>query len=133
MEKVPSYILGKKENYPIVTTAPFLTMEEPYDQALAEVTRQLGGCGLRVMITFELQAARQMDTGCTCPHHGTDQCDCRLGVLLVYDQGVQPASLLAHSHEGKTWFSLVDTPRQPVEPGLSEAIRRILIRSQSCS
>jgi len=110
----------------MITAAPFLTVEEPYDQALAEVSRHLGILGLRVIVTFDLQAARQADTGCTCPHHGTEQCDCRLGVMLVYGNGLPPASLVVHGYEGKTWFSLVDTPQQPIDPGLYAIIRRTL-------
>jgi len=105
---------------------PFLILEKPCSEAIAWVTRQIGREGLQVMRTFDLQAVRHNPVDCLCPHHGTDQCDCQLVVLLVYGANYQPVSLVAHSHDGKTWFSLVDTPQQPADPGLEKAIRRAL-------
>jgi len=46
--------------------------------------------------------------------------------MLVYGNGLPPASLVVHGYEGKTWFSLVDTPQQPIDPGLYAIIRRTL-------
>jgi hypothetical protein len=81
---------------------------------------------LQVLRTFELQLARLALTECPCPHHGTDQCDCQMVVLLVYGDRSQPVSLVAHSHDGKTWFSLVDTPQQRADPHLEATIRQAL-------
>lgn len=48
-------------------------------------------------------------TSCTCPHHG-DNCDCDLVVLLIYGKEQRPATIVAHSHNDRTWFSLSDNP-----------------------
>jgi hypothetical protein len=105
---------------------PFLILEQPCNEAIAWVVRQMGGVGLQVMCTFDLQAARQDPADCPCPHHGTDQCDCQMVVLLVYGDNYQPISLVALCHDGKTWFSLVDTPQQRADPHLERAMRQAL-------
>lgn len=105
---------------------PFLILEQPCDEAIAWITHQVNGAGLQIMRTFDLQAARHEPADCPCPHHGTDQCDCQMVVLLVYGDDHQPVSLVAHSHDGKTWFSLVDTPQQRADPRLEATIRQAL-------
>src|SRR5512133_1645983 len=64
--------------------------------------------GLQVIRTFDLHETRVSDANCTCPNHGTEKCDCQMVVLLVYGKENQPASLVAHGHNGQTWFSLVE-------------------------
>jgi hypothetical protein len=106
--------------------SPFLIIVQSYDEALTWVTRRLSNVGLSVMPTFDLQAARLAHTDCLCPHHGTEQCDCQMVILLVYGSDHQPISLVAHSYGGSTWFSLVDTPQQRADPRLEEAIIQAL-------
>jgi hypothetical protein len=108
-------------------TSPFLIIVQNYDEALAWVTRRLSNAGLQVMRTFDLQAARHTHVDCPCPHHGTEQCDCQMVVLLVYGSDNRPISVLAHSFDGRTWFSLVDTPQQRADPRLEAAIMQALI------
>lgn len=111
---------------------PFLILEQPCNEAIAWVVSQVSGAGLQVMRTFDLQAARHDPADCPCPHHGTNQCDCQMVVLLVYGASdglganYQPISLVAHCHDGKTWFSLVDTPQQRADPRLEKVIRQTL-------
>lgn len=104
----------------------FLLLEKPCDEAIAWVVRQINGAGLQVLRTFDLQVARLTHAECPCPYHGTDQCDCQMIVLLVYGDHYQPISLVAHSHDGSTWFSLVDTPQQRADPRLEATIRQAL-------
>jgi hypothetical protein len=47
-------------------------------------------------------------------------------VLLVYGSDSRPISMLAHSFDGRTWFSLVDTPQQRADPRLETAILQAL-------
>lgn len=105
---------------------PFLILEQPCNEAATWVIRQVSGAGLQALRTFDLQDARHDAAECPCPHHGTDQCDCQMVVLLIYGSDYQPASLVAHSHDGKTWFSLVDTPQQRADPRLQRAILQAL-------
>jgi hypothetical protein len=54
-------------------------------------------------------------------------------VLLVYGSGGytssdhQPVSVVAHGHNGQTWFSVVDTPQQRADPRLEAAIHLALV------
>jgi hypothetical protein len=105
---------------------PFLILEQPCNEATAWVIRQVSGAGLQVLRTFDLQDARHDPTECPCSHHGTDRCDCQMVVLLIYGGDNQPVSLVAHSHHGKTWFSLVDTPQQRTDPRMQRAILQAL-------
>jgi hypothetical protein len=81
---------------------------------------------LQITMTFDLQEARHAHTDCTCPHHGTEQCSCQLVVILVYGHGPRPATLIAHGHEGKTWFSFVDTPQQHASQQMETLLLRTL-------
>lgn len=105
---------------------PFLMLEHPCNEAIAWVVSQVSGVGLQVIRTFDLQVARHYAADCPCPHHGTDQCDCQMVVLLVFGENYQPISLVAHCYDGRTWFSLVDTPQQRADPRLEKAIRQAL-------
>jgi len=84
------------------------------ERIVQEATRLLRAAGLSVTRTFDLQTARAGGSECTCPHHGTDQCDCQMVVLLVYADDSAPVSLVAHGQDGRCWLSLVDTPAQKV-------------------
>ncbi len=110
----------------MINTAPFLVLEQPCDEAIAWVAQQMSSIGLQVVVTFDLQVARTAHTDCPCPHHGSDQCDCQLNVLLVYRNDADPITLLVHGNDGMTWFSLVDTPQQPADPRLEAIIRQVL-------
>jgi hypothetical protein len=109
-------------------SSPFLILEQPCDEAIDWVTRQISTAGLRVVRTFDLQVARNdIHASCPCPHHGTEQCDCQMVVLLVYRDNHQPVSIVAHGHNGQTWFSVVDTPQQHADPLIESAIRLALV------
>ena len=105
----------------------FLILEQPFADAMAWVVRQASRAGLQVLRTFDLQDARLAHTECPCPNHGTEQCDCQMVVLLIYADDYRPISLVAHSHDGKTWFSLVNTPQQRADPRLEATIRQALM------
>jgi len=114
-------------------SSPFLILEQPCDDAINWVARQIDRAGLHVVRTFDLLVARQTQASCPCPHHGTEQCDCQMVVLLVYGTGGytpsigQPISIVAHGYDGQTWFSVVDTPQQRADPRLEAAIRQALV------
>lgn len=105
---------------------PLLTLEGNCSDVTAWLTRLVGRVGLQVMRTFDLQATRHNPTECSCPYHGTHQCDCQMVVLLIYGAGSQPASLVAHCHDGYAWLSIVDSPSQPVDSELETAIQQAL-------
>lgn len=106
---------------------PFLFLKKTCDEAVAEIIRQLISTNLQVLRTFDLQMSGAAITQCTCPNHGTEQCDCQFVVLLVYPDSLPPVSLVAHGHDGKTWIALVDSPEQRPTPHLMAAIRQALV------
>jgi len=105
---------------------PFLTLEQPWDEAIAWVSNQVSKVGLQVVRTFDFQTARHDPVSSRCPLHGAEPCDCQIVVLLVYGGNLQPISLVARGFDGQTWFSLVDTPQQRADPDLESSIRNAL-------
>ena len=88
---------------------------KPCDEAVAEVTRQLQDASFQVVRTFDLQVAREpyAEQICkACPHHGLEQCSCQMVILLIYEEGQEPVSLVAHGRDNRTWFDLVESPDQ---------------------
>jgi len=106
--------------------SPFLILEQPCNDAIDWVAKQIEGAGLAVVRTFDLHIARHAHTSCPCPYHGSDQCDCQMVVLLVYGNHCQPVSIVAHGYNRQTWFSVVDTPQQRADPRLEADIRLAL-------
>ncbi len=80
------------------------------DEALPRLRRALAARGLRALETFDLQDARAASADCTCPHHGTDDCDCQMLVLMVYGEATAPTTLMLHGNDGQIWFSVLDHP-----------------------
>lgn len=114
-------------NYRMSALLPFLALNQNYDQAEAWVKEKLTGAGFGVVPTFDLQVARSAHPERSCPHHGTDECNCQLVVLLVYGRDAGPATLVIHGQDSKTWISIAT----PVETGsrqnLESSVRHILI------
>lgn len=110
-------------------TVELLTLDLNTDQALPLITRLLARLGLQVLPSFDLRTARCAPAACTCPHHGTQQCDCQMVVLLLYGRAKDPATLVVHGHGGRTFLSLVDTPHQRLEAGLPSLIRQALLEN----
>jgi hypothetical protein len=108
------------------STSLFATIEKPGEEIISWTIQLLEKAGLRVIRTFDLREARLSHPNCPCPHHGTEECDCQMSVLLIYHQNQTPASLLIHSFQETTWLYLVATPEQPVQHGLENMIRGIL-------
>jgi len=105
---------------------PFLVLEQPCDVAVDWLVGQVSRAGLSVRRTFDLQVARHDQAECPCPHHRTDQCDCQMVVLMIYQLERHPIVVTAHGYNGQTWFSVVDTPQQRADPHLESMIRRLV-------
>jgi hypothetical protein len=104
----------------------FLTLNLDSKMAVERMLDRLSADGLRVMCSFDLQAARSVHVDCTCPHHGKDECDCQLVFLLVYEDQGSPLTLVAHGKDNKTRFALVDPPDGEQERILKNKIARAL-------
>ncbi len=78
-------------------TKQLLTIPQECEAAVAQIIERLKSDGLQVIRSFDLKTARMAHTECTCPHHGTEQCDCQMVVLLVYEGTGQPITLVART------------------------------------
>ncbi len=105
---------------------PFLALQQPGAAVQAWVSQQLTAAGFRVVHTFDLQVAREAHQDCTCPHHGTAECDCQLVVLLVYRGVEEPYAVVIHSRDQMTWISLAESAARHVDQHTAKAIERAI-------
>ena len=70
--------------------------------------------GFPVIRTFDLQFARASQGQCSCPHHGTELCNCQMVMLLIYGLQDIPVTLVCHGYDGWTHLALVDSPEQRI-------------------
>lgn len=106
---------------------PFLALDQTCEQVQAWVDGKLTSVGFRVVQTFDLHIARLAHPDCPCPHHGTDECDCQLVVLLVYGKQEDPATLVIHGQDGQTWLSLATPAETRSRQHLESTVRNMLI------
>jgi hypothetical protein len=106
---------------------PFLTLEQSCEQVDAWVRRRLVAAGFRIVPTFDLQAARLSHPDWPCPHHGTNECNCQMVILLVYGKQNEPATLIIHGQDGKTWLSLATPVTVASRQSLESSIRNLLL------
>ncbi len=99
------------------------TLNMDGESTIAHLTRWLSHYGLRIVRGFDLQSACASFTDLTCPHHGAYPCDCQLVVLLVYGDDTPPASIVLHSHRGKTDVDLIDSPNNRPGQQLKKTIK----------
>jgi hypothetical protein len=104
-----------------------IPLQTDSQSAIEQLLRKLNLAGLQVVRSFDLKVARAAHVGCSCPHHGTEQCDCQMVVLLVYDQDGPPATLVIHGYDGQTQIALVDTSEQRPASQLVEEIVQIIL------
>ena len=102
-----------------------LTRDQPSTEAVNWFTHRLVKAGLRVSRSFDLRTAMTEGIPCTCARHGGN-CDCDLMVLLVYGKEQRPATIVAHSHNGRTWFSLADSPADRPSPEIYLKVKSAL-------
>jgi hypothetical protein len=86
------------------------TMSQTCDEIVPAIRRELAAAGFRVAQSFDLRSALSLVPNCTCPHHGTELCDCQYNVLLIYGPAPVPASLIVHGHDHQCWIALADDP-----------------------
>jgi hypothetical protein len=111
--------------------SPFLSIYCPCDEALPKVSKQLKEAGLQTVQTFDLHSAMTSAHGCSCPNHGTEECNCQMVVLLVYGAAAEPATLILHGDSKQTWISLADTLIQNPDSELQLTIQKSLGQRES--
>lgn len=113
----------------MIQTAFTLPVQSDTQALAARLIHKLDKAGLQVVRSFDLKAARAAQVNCTCPHHGTDQCDCQMVVLLVYDQDNLPFTLLLHGHDGHTQIAFVDPIEQTSSTLVAKTILRVILQA----
>ena len=111
--------------------SPFLSIYCPCDEALPGVSQQLREAGLQTVQTFDLHSAMTGAHGCSCPSHGTQDCDCQMVVLLVYGAAAEPVTVILHGNSRQTWVSFADTAIQNPNSQLQITIQKALGRQES--
>ena len=105
---------------------PFLALDQTCEQVQVWVNQQLTDAGFRVVQTFDLQVARLAHPDCPCPHHGTNNCNCQMVVLLVYQKRGDPVTLVIHGQDNRSWLSLANPTGQRSNQHLEMLVRRVL-------
>ena len=106
------------------------------DEATERLSRELGGLGLDVVRSFDLQSARRAlrdPEGCPCPSHGNLECTCQYIVLLVHPPIGAPLTLIAHGHGGKTRLSLDDGQAKTTAAGTQESVKEAVGRLEAAA
>ncbi len=109
-----------------MNVSPLLTVNIPCSDALQWAKNQFGKSKLRTVQTFDLNHARTGTSGCVCPDHGTDACDCTMMVLLIYGETPEPVTLFLHGNGRRSWFSIAEDSRQQADKNITDLIRRAL-------
>lgn len=101
------------------------TINQPSEASIPLLMEKISQQGYHVERSFDLRVAREAHVGCTCPHHGTEKCDCQIVVLLVYGQEEGPVTLVAHGRDRRTRFALVHHPDGEFSIPLEDEIRQL--------
>lgn len=110
----------------MIQTTQIRVYQVASSQVLAQIQQALTARGFLVIQSFNLQVAKAAQSGCICPNHGTELCDCQMNVLQVYDDSGWPATLIAHGHGGITTLDIVNLPVQRPDTGMLKRIGSIL-------
>ncbi len=89
--------------------------------------------GLWAYQSFDLRSTRAVHEGCSCPHHGTDQCNCELVVLLVYRAQGSPTSLILDGRDGKTFVYVANDTGRTVHRSTVELFERLVHQAMTQS
>lgn len=97
-------------------------------EVVSAIRQTLVSADFRIEQSFDLRAALTLVPGCTCPHHGTTQCNCEYNVMLVYSaHSSVPVTLVAHGRDTQSWVTLADTPNDIEDKGLAADIIQMLL------
>jgi hypothetical protein len=114
--------------------SPVLVLRKNGREAIQWIFDLLSQAGLQVMRSFDLHSAGFNSRSIDCPYHDGGPCDCTMAVLLVYENGCPPISLVALGQAGQTWVSLVGSPSPNMdtedEGSLAFTIEQILTGKQ---
>ncbi len=105
---------------------PVITFQVDCDEVISQVTQYLLTDGYLVLESFDLQSAREAHSECSCPHHGTEKCNCQFVVLLVYGVDPNPSTITIHSSDQRTELTVFDAPGQQNSERLKTSVLRAI-------
>ena len=105
---------------------PVFIIESPCAQFVERLKIALIDKGFLVLQSFDLQSTRIIHDDCSCPHHGANQCNCEVIVLLIYQGRSAPIPILLDGRDGKTFVSIVIEMEDPSFSHLAEIIEQII-------
>ncbi len=108
-----------------------LSVPRSCDEIAEHLKSELPQSGLKVLQTFDLQYVRLDIEGCACPHHGTEECDCEMIVLLLYGSEPEPITLVLHGCDGQTQVALANEYHQKSKESFVLAIKHALADGNS--
>lgn len=113
-----------------------LVLSATCEQTASLLIETLTQHGYRLERSFDLRNALQNHPDCSCPHHGTADCNCQYMVLLAYEQTLTapPGVITIHECDGQTQVRVLELPvdetsAQPLLTALSEALNSTLIEA----
>lgn len=104
----------------------FVSVSRSCSETVAWLQQRLWEDGLEVTQVVDASRARLAMEGYSCPHHGTEACDCKTIVLVVHGRSRFPASLILHGSNGHTWVSLAERAEGNADPSTVAIIQRAL-------
>jgi hypothetical protein len=113
----------------MIHTSHLLTIQADGQVVVDQIADVLGKAGLQVVQSFDLQVAKAAHSHCSCPHHGSEKCDCQMIMLLVYERDGKPATLVAHGQDGKTHLGMITDANRGHSSYLMETILNIFSKN----
>jgi hypothetical protein len=114
----------------MINTSPLLTIKASSHDVVNQLTNSLKEFGLQVVQSFDLRTAIAAYSGCTCPHHGSDICDCQMIMLILYTDGDEPIRLVAHGKDGTTHLGVIDNPQRRRIEKIVHLLKTTLLSNQ---
>jgi hypothetical protein len=121
------FIKSTQPGFVMNDNSPFLELARSADEAVGWLETCLVQAGVQVKRTFDLRSVAQGEARCPYPQHSAQGGDCQMVVMLAYYGDRGPVSIIAHGHDTRTWFTLVDSVEQPADPCLVVTIRQAVI------
>jgi hypothetical protein len=112
---------------------PVLSVSQTCNQTADLLKRRLMERGWKTLQTFDLHETRFAIDGCSCPHHGTQECDCDMVVLLVYGMEPEPVTVLLHGCDGQTHVAFPEDAESKIKQASLVALRQALEGNMSAA
>lgn len=107
-----------------------LTIYKNNPEAVDLFSEMIEDQGLKAETSFDKRIQEDDNITCSCPHHGTSKCDCQIVVLLIYGNSEGPGTVVAHSRDGRTVFSLAVELEEPQAATIYSILEKIKITAQ---